>query len=190
MELTQQGASFARRGVRLDPLRPGRRSPTWLLGFGLVAYLGLKGGGYDPLVHDQVGIAVWWVLLATVAVGALPRRRLGLLAWTALGLLAAFVAWTALSLTWTESVERTWADLARVGGYLGVFALALFVRDSHGARRMVAAVGAGIACVAIVALLSRLHPAWFPEASQTASSSPAAGNASPIRSTTGTRWRR
>ena len=32
---------------------------TWLLGFGLVAYLGLKGkSGYDPLVHDQVGQAV------------------------------------------------------------------------------------------------------------------------------------
>lgn len=158
---------------RAVPLNLARRIDwsavsIWLLGFGLVAYLGLKGGGYDPLVHDQVGIAVWWVLLATVAVGALPRRRLGLLAWTALGLLAAFIAWTALSLTWTESIERTWADLARIGGYLGVFALALFVRDSHGARRMVGAVAAGIACVAIVALLSRLHPAWFPEASQTA----------------------
>ena len=49
----------------------------WLLGFGLVAYLGLGGGGYDPLVHDQVGIAAWWVLLATVAVGAIPRRGWG-----------------------------------------------------------------------------------------------------------------
>ena len=47
---------------------------TWVLGFGLVVYLGLEGGGYDPLVHDQVGIAVWWILLAGVVVGALPRR--------------------------------------------------------------------------------------------------------------------
>lgn len=30
----------------------------WLLCFALVAYLGLEGGGYDPLAHDQVGIAV------------------------------------------------------------------------------------------------------------------------------------
>lgn len=140
---------------------------TWALGFGLVVYLGLKGGGFDPLVHDQVGIAVWWVLLATVLVGALPRRRPGPLGWAALGLLVAFVAWTALSLSWTESVERTWADLARVAGYLAVFALALFARDSRGARRMVAAVAAGIACVALVGLLSRLHPSWFPEAAET-----------------------
>lgn len=141
---------------------------TWLLGFGLIAYLGLKGGGYDPLVHDQVGIAIWWALLATVLVGALPRRRLGTLAWCALGLLVALAAWTALSLGWSESVEKTSADLARVSTYLAVFALALFIRDARGARRMVAAVGAGIAFVAGIALLSRLHPAWFPEARETA----------------------
>ena len=140
---------------------------TWLLGFGLVAYLGLKGGGYDPLVHDQVGIAVWWILLAGVLVGAFPRRRPGVLAWCALGLFAAFVAWTALSLGWTESTEKTSADLARVATYLGVFALALFVRGPKGTRQMVAAVGTAIAFVSIVALLSRLHPAWFPEAAQT-----------------------
>ncbi len=141
---------------------------AWLFGFGIVVYLGLKGGGYDPLVHDQVGIAVWWILLAGILVGALPRRGLGPLAWAALGLLACFVAWTALSSTWTESLDRTWADLARVIAYLGVFGLALFLRGPRGARLMVGAVAAGIACVAVVALLSRLHPAWFPEADQTA----------------------
>ena len=142
--------------------------PAWLLGFGLVAYLGLKGGGYDPLVHDQVGIAVWWVVLAGVAVGALPRTRLGPYAWGALALLAAFTIWTALSLGWTESAERTSADLARVATYLGVLFLALLARGPAAARRLVAAMGAGIVVVAIVGLLSRLHPSWFPEAVQTA----------------------
>lgn len=141
---------------------------TWFFCFGLIAYLGLKGGGYDPLVHDQVGIAVWWVLLAGVLVGALPNRRPGTLAFAGLGLLAAFVAWTALSLTWTESVEKTSADLARVATYLAVFALALFARDREAARRVVAAVAAGIVFVAAIALLSRLHSAWFPAADQTA----------------------
>jgi O-antigen ligase/polysaccharide polymerase Wzy-like membrane protein len=141
---------------------------TWLFCFGLVAYLGMKGGGYDPLVHDQVGIAVWWVLLLGALVGALPNRRPSGLALVALGLLAAFVAWTALSLAWTESVEKSWADLARVAGYLGVFGLAALARDREGARRVVAAVAAGIVFVAAIALLSRLHPAWFPAADQTA----------------------
>lgn len=140
----------------------------WVLGFGLVAYLGLEGGGYDPLVHDRVGIAVWWILLAGVAIGALPGRRPGKLAWVALGLFAAFLLWTVLSLIWTESAERTSADVARVAGYLGAFALAVFSGGAANGRRMVAAVGAGIAFVTIVALLSRLHPAWFPEADQTA----------------------
>jgi O-Antigen ligase len=139
----------------------------WLLGFGLIAYVGLKGGGYDPLVHDQVGIAAWWIVLAGGLVGALPRRRLGPLAWIALGLLAAFALWTALSLVWTESAERTSADLARTAGYLGVFALALFAADAKAARRIVGAAAAAIVCVSIVALLSRIHPDWFSEAAQT-----------------------
>jgi O-antigen ligase len=141
---------------------------VWALGFGLVVYLGLEGGGFDPLVHDPVGIAVWWALLAGVLVGALPRRRLGSFAWGALGLLVAFVVWTALSLSWTESTDKTAAELARVAGYLGVFALVLFAHGRKGARRMVAGVGAGIALVALVALLSRLQPGWFPTADQTA----------------------
>lgn len=142
---------------------------TWALGFGLVVYLGLEGGGYDPLVHDRVGIALWWFLLAGVAVGALPRRRPSALACVALGLLAAFVVWTALSLSWTESAERTSADLARIAGYLAAFSLAVFGSGaSSSARRLVTAVAAGIAVVAVVALLSRLHPAWFPTSHETA----------------------
>jgi VanZ family protein len=159
---------------REAPLDHARRvdwgaTAVWLLCFGLVAYLGLRGGGYDPLVHDQVGIAIWWIVLLATAVGAIPRRRPGRLAWAALGLLAAFVLWTALSLTWTESVEQTWTDLARVVGYLGVFAFAVFTAGRLGARRIVGAVAAAIVVVSVVALLSRFHPAWFPGANQTAS---------------------
>ncbi len=141
---------------------------SWLLGFGLIVYLGLKGGGYDPLVHDRVGIAIWWIAFAGVLAGALPRRRPGRLAWVALGLLAAFVAWTALSLGWTESTSKTSADLARLAGYLGIFALAVFTRVSRESERLIGAVATGIVVVTVAALLSRLHPAWFPAADQTA----------------------
>jgi O-antigen ligase len=140
----------------------------WVLGFGLTVYLGLEGGGFDPLVHDQIGIAVWWVLLLAVGVGALPRLRLGPLAWCALGLLAGLVIWTGLSLAWTESTEKTAADLARIATYLGAFGLALFSRDAKSAPRMISAVAAGVAVLGVIALLSRLHPAWFPSADQTA----------------------
>jgi O-Antigen ligase len=140
----------------------------WALGFAIVAYLGLEGGGFDPLVSDQVGIAAWWVLLFAVAVAALPRLRLGRGAWLAIGLLLGFVAWTALSLSWTESVEKTAADLARVATCLGIFILALFSGGGRNGSRLVAALAAAIAIVGVVGLLSRLHPAWFPAADQTA----------------------
>jgi tetratricopeptide (TPR) repeat protein len=141
---------------------------TWLFGFSLIAYLGLDGGGYDPIVHDQVGIGVWWLLLAGVVVGAMPRRRLSILAWSALAALAAFELWTALSLIWTENSENTLADVARIGGYVGIFGFALLIRGIDGARRLVSALAAGIVLVALIGLLSRLHPAWFPHADQTA----------------------
>lgn len=140
----------------------------WGVGFAVVAYLGLEGGGFDPLVSDQVGVAVWWVLLFAVAVTALPRLRLGGVAWIAIGLLLGFVAWTALSLTWTESVEKTAADLARVTTCLGVFVLALFSGGGRNGPRTVAAVAAAIVVVGLVGLLSRLHPAWFSGAGETA----------------------
>jgi hypothetical protein len=135
--------------------------------FGLVLFLGLEGGGYDPLVHDQVGIAVWWALLATVAVGLLPRRRLGPAALAALGLLTAFALWIGLSLVWTESVEKTLTDFARALSYVAVFALVLLSRDGRETQRLIGAVAAAIVAVAVVALLSRLHPDWFPTAQQT-----------------------
>lgn len=141
---------------------------VWGLCFGLVVYLGLKGGGYDPLVHDQIGIAVWWIALAGVAVGALPRQRPSRMGWVALALLVAFAGWTALSLIWTESTARTSADLARLSAYMGIFGLAVFTRVSRESQRLVGAVAAAIVVVGIVALLSRLHPAWFPGAGQTA----------------------
>ncbi|HET7121238.1 MAG TPA: O-antigen ligase family protein [Solirubrobacterales bacterium] len=141
---------------------------TWLLGFALVLCLGLNGGGYDQLVSDQVAIAAWWVLLLGVAVGALPRTRLGPIAWAALGLFALFLGWTLLSLTWTESSERTLVEVARIGGYVAIFALAVCSRGPRGARLLVGSVASAIVVVAAIALLSRLHPSWFPEGRQTA----------------------
>lgn len=137
---------------------------VWLLGFGLVAYLGLEGGGYEPIVRDQLGIAIWWGVLLGLAVGALPLNRLRYGSWIVLALLAAYVCWVALSCIWTDATHNTVEDLGRVVTYLGVFALALSIRGPKGARRMVGAVGSAIVVIAVVALLSRFHPAWFPAA--------------------------
>ncbi len=48
--------------------------------------------------------------------------------------------------------------------YLGVFVLALATQGRDGLRRTIAATGAAIAVIGIVALASRLHPDWFQSA--------------------------
>jgi hypothetical protein len=137
---------------------------TWLLAAALVVYLALQNGGYDPIPRDQIGIAVWWALLLGVAVEALPVPGRTRPALVALGLLFGFALWTALSLGWTQSTERTAAELARVATYLGVFALGicLATRRRDGARRVLDGVTFGLALVAALGVLSRLHMAWFP----------------------------
>ena len=59
--------------ARLD----GGAIGAWTLGFATVAYLGLKGGGYDVVVRSQAGIGVWWIVLIGAALGVLPQRRRG-----------------------------------------------------------------------------------------------------------------
>jgi hypothetical protein len=153
---------------RLGPLLAGSVLP-----FVLVVYLALKGGGYDTVVYSQVGVAAWWIVLLGAVVGVLPVARLRPAAWLALGALAAIAVWTALGIGWSESEERSVAELGRVAAYLGVFAFALCVQGTEGVHRMVKAVGAAIALVGALALLSRLHPAWFP-ADETARALPVA----------------
>lgn len=137
---------------------------TWLLGALPLVYLSLENGGYDPIPRDQTGVIAWWGLLLAIGVQALPlpgRTRASL---AILGLLLGFALWTALSLGWTQSTERTANELARVVAYLGVLVLGtcLVTRRRDGARHLLHGVTAGLAAVAVLGVLSRLHMSWFP----------------------------
>jgi hypothetical protein len=145
--------------ARLD----GGAVGAWTLGFATVAYLGLKGGGYDVVVRSQAGIGVWWIVLIGAALGVLPQRRVGRAGLAALALLAAFAAWSALSALWSESPERTISETARVVTLLGVGVLALSTVRAPRVRPLVNGVFAAIVGVGALACLSRLHPAWFAE---------------------------
>ena len=137
-------------------------------------------GRLTPLDHDQIGIAAWW--------GG-SRRRPGRRpaqspagdpgAPPPSGLLAAFVAWTALSLTWTGSVENLRPTWPASPPYLGVFApgpLSLATHREPARGRG----GWGGSRLRGDRPALRFHPAWFPAANQTAhSTSAATGNASP-----------
>jgi hypothetical protein len=154
-----------RRGSRSEALRfDWAGAATWLLAALLVVYLALENGGYDPIPRDQVGIAVWWLLLLGVAAQALPVPGRSKASLAALGLLGGFAIWTALSMGWTQSEERTATEMARVATYFGVFALGicLVTRRRAGARQVLHGVTFGLGLVAALAVLSRLHMAWFP----------------------------
>lgn len=137
---------------------------TWLLAALLVLYLGLEDGGYDPIPRDQVGVAVWWLLLLGVAVQALPVPGRTRPALAALGLLGGFAVWTALAMTWSASEERTATEMARVVTYLGVLALGvcLVTRRRGSPRQVLHGVAFGLAFLCALGVLSRLHMAWFP----------------------------
>ncbi len=143
--------------LRLDP----PAAAAWTLAFALVAYLALSNGGYDTVVRSQAGIAVWWVVLLGALAGILPAR-LGRASWVAIGLLAAFAVWTGLAATWSESAERSAVELGRVATYLGVLVLAIAVQGRTAARHTINGLASAIGLVTLLAVLSRLHPQWFP----------------------------
>jgi hypothetical protein len=149
---------------------PGALSAPALAGV-LVLYLAFDGGGYDLVVHSQVGIVVWWIVLIGAIWGVLPVTRPTRLAWGALALFGGFVAWTAIAATWSLSSERSLQDLSLVGCYLGIFVLALSShRDRrHAIRHTVNAVAVAIVLVAALALATRLDPGLLSAAQQTAS---------------------
>ena len=134
---------------------------AWTLAFTLVAYLALRNGGYDTVVRSEVAVAVWWLVLLGTLAGVLPAR-IGAAGWVAIGLLAAFAAWTGLAIGWSESAERSSIELGRVAAHLGVLVLAIMVQGRTAARTTVNGVACAIGLVTALAVLSRLHPQAFP----------------------------
>jgi hypothetical protein len=137
----------------------------------LVLYLSIDGGGYGQVVHSQVGVVVWWVVLVGAAFGLLPAVRPSRVGWAGLALFGGFVVWTALATTWSISTERSLQSLSLVAGYLGILLLAISVHSDRerAIRHTIAALASAIVFVCALALAARLHPEWFPAAQTTGS---------------------
>lgn len=104
-----------------------------------------------------------WVAIGLAAIfGVLPAVKPPRVLLVPLVAILAFAAWMLLSLTWTESAERTFAEFARIVGYLGVLIL-VWIGVGRTTWRLVAAglLTAGV-LVCFLTLLSRLWPAIFP----------------------------
>jgi hypothetical protein len=127
--------------------------PTWLA---------LHGGGFDLVDRQEAALVVWWAIAAGFAIGVFPRAKLDRSLIVPAAALAGLVGWTLLSLTWTESDERTWTELCRVLGYAGFAVLAWATLNRYTFRAAAAGLSAAALTVSLLAVASRLAPASFP----------------------------
>lgn len=129
----------------------------------LVLVYALRGGSYGVTVFEAQGLVIWWILAVGIALRLLPRARPAPVLLLLVAALLAYALWTGLSLTWTESSERTTEELARVLDYAGIVALLAITLDRKTWRAAAAGLGLGGAAICLLALGSRLWPAVFPQ---------------------------
>ena len=111
------------------PLPPLSRVVAFAIPAIVVVYYALRGGSYDIVPRQEEALVVWGVLALGYGFGVFPRSRaprFGAVPFVALCLLA---LWTAISLGWTQSDERTFAELARYLHYTGLLLLVWSVID-------------------------------------------------------------
>jgi len=162
-ELRRRQQSRARSDRGRTPRRPSGalRAQRWLAfvaGFTIPAYLALNGGGYAVVDHAQPGLVLWWGLAIAFAFGVLPVAPVSTHTKRSLLALAALIAWTALSLAWTSSSERTVDDLSTLVGYAGVVVFALLATTRETFRNAAAGLTTAACVVSALAVASRLFP--------------------------------
>lgn len=133
------------------------------VGAALLVWLALEDGGYSGIPRYAAGAVAWVFVFGVLLVRgnrALPRGPVLLVA----AALAALAAVTGLSMLWTESVGRSYDEMARVLLYLGVFLGVAGVAAGGQRRRdqVLEALTLGMSLVVLLAVLSRLESGLFP----------------------------
>jgi hypothetical protein len=145
-----------------------RRRPatTWaqptIVGAIAVVYvaLSLSDGGYS---HQLIGggtAAIWLAVGIALTLGGWPRSRIPGSAIAAGACLAAFAAWTALSVAWASDDGRAFVEAVRVLSYLGLFVLIVVASPRGSARAWLTGLAIGLTVVAGLALVSRFEPSF------------------------------
>ncbi|MGH2953380.1 MAG: hypothetical protein ACRDK9_05070, partial [Solirubrobacterales bacterium] len=80
-------------------------------------------GGFGAAAFSIGALVVWFLILVGLAAGFLPREEPPRAAVVAGGLFAGLVAIKALSAAWASDDGRTFEDVVRALGYLGLFTL-------------------------------------------------------------------
>ncbi len=145
-----------------DRSRGAERAIVFALCAAAPTYLALDGGGYDLVVRQGTGLAVWVAIALGLAFGVLPRARPPRMALWTFGAFAALVALSTLALTTTLSDQRTAAEIARLVSYAGFAAAAWLGLRASTWPAAVGGLSVSLATVTALALISRLAPAAFP----------------------------
>jgi len=139
-----------------------RQAAAFALAAGVVLYYALRAGSYDIVVRQADALVVWLILGLGFALGLLPRARLPRLWLVPFAAFVLLAFWTALSLTWSDSAERTLAEVARVAHLGGVALLTWSLLDRDTWRPAAAGIAFAGVLVAGLAVASRLAPELFP----------------------------
>ncbi|HEV2727718.1 MAG TPA: O-antigen ligase family protein [Solirubrobacterales bacterium] len=128
----------------------------------LLLPLALAGGGFGLSDRHIAGLAVWLLVVGMLVLGAAGRALLARPFYWATGLIGALALLSALSSSWSGSIELSVTEANRVLVYLGVF-IATFLIAQTGQRRQRFGEGLTISLLAIaaIALAPRLMPDVF-----------------------------
>ncbi|HEX2388023.1 MAG TPA: O-antigen ligase family protein [Solirubrobacterales bacterium] len=129
-------------------------SPTVAVALVIVA-VALDSGGYGG-VPLGIGAAAVWLGAIVVAFGTGRVRLIDRWFAAAALILAALTVMTAVSLGWSLDDGSGFADVVRLGAYLGAFVLTGLLLRAGAGRSVLEGVGAGLVAVSVIALASRL----------------------------------
>jgi hypothetical protein len=125
----------------------------------LLLGLALAGGGFELSDRHVAGLATWLLVVAMLVLGGAGRIALGRTFYWATGLIAALALFSALSSSWSGSIELSVIEADRVVVYLGFFVLALLLAQTEqGRQRFGEGIAFALIGVALIALASRLLP--------------------------------
>jgi O-antigen ligase/polysaccharide polymerase Wzy-like membrane protein len=132
----QAGGASAPAAPADVPSRPPANRPAGALLVALLAACAYAAFAHGAVAlpeetYLQVGLAVVAIIAAGMWLGrAGLRLDASPTAWWGVGLLAAFTAWSGLSLWWSIAPDRTWGELNRATAYLLLVVLGIAVGTS------------------------------------------------------------
>lgn len=108
--------------------------------------------------RSQAAIVIWVGIAIFAGLGILPRARWNTGAKVFAAGFAAAIAWSGVSLFWTESIERTLNEVARGTALAGIALAVLLVASSRNWRAVAHGLFIGAATVLLIALTALLAP--------------------------------